>query len=401
MKKAVRLRNLLVSLSVASAVLFGFVTPASADPGSAATVAGNARLQALLDELVANGASGALARVDDGRHTWTLASGAARLEPRQRLLPQARFRIGSVTKSFVATLTLQLVGEGRLRLDDTVARWLPGLVPNGNGITLRMLLNHTSGLFDYTEDPAFFERLIHNPTSPLPPRRLVAIATSHSPTFAPGAGWSYSNTGYIVAGLMIEAATGRRVERLVRDRIIRPLGLTHTSFPMSNIDITGYHAHGYLPPSLSGDGFVDVTPFAPSLAWTAGAIISTSNDLSRFYAALLAGRLLRPALLTQMLTTVPVSPVNGYALGIYTQRGPCGTVWGHDGGINGYITFAYNDRSGRRSAVLMLPTQPDNALGSLFMLTVDTAVCQMFGRVPPASSAAAHPSITPLERLLR
>ena len=103
----------------------------------------------MLDELVDKGASGAVARVDDGRRTWRLASGAARLDPRVRMRPSARFRVASVTKTFVATLALQLVGEGKLRLDDTVARWLPGLVPNGRAITLRMLLNHTSGLFDY------------------------------------------------------------------------------------------------------------------------------------------------------------------------------------------------------------------------------------------------------------
>jgi D-alanyl-D-alanine carboxypeptidase len=339
-----------------------------------------------------------LARVDDGQHTWRLASGAARLEPRQPLTPAARYRVASVTKTFVATVTLQLVGEGRLRLDDTVERWLPGLVPGGDAITLRMLLNHTSGLFDYTQDPAILDRLINHPTDPMTPRELIAVAVAHPPTFPPGAGWSYSNTGYILIGLILEAVTGQPVERMVRQRIINPLGLTATTFPVSNPLITGYHAHGYRLPATPGAPYMDVTPFSPTLAWTAGAIISTADDLRRFYRALLRGQLLRPALLEQMLTTVQVSPVFGYGHGIYTQRTACGTLWGHDGGIPGYLNVAFNDRSGRRSVEVMLPTEPNQALGSLFDLTVGTAVCEMFGRVPPTADSSTRFGITRLDR---
>jgi D-alanyl-D-alanine carboxypeptidase len=369
---------------------------ASASAAASARPPGNPRLQALLDELVANGASGALARVDDGRHTWRLAAGAARLEPRQRLTPAARFRVGSVTKSFVSTVTLQLVGRKRLRLDDTVERWVPGLVPNGDGITLRMLLNHTSGLFDYTDDPAFLQRIVQDPTRPATPRELVAVATAHPPTFPPGTGWAYSNTNYIVTGLILQAATHRSVERLVRDRILRPLGLRGTYFPARDPDIAGYHAHGYAPPALTGAGYVDVTRFAPSLAWTAGAIVSTVDDLDRFYTALLGGRLLRPAQLREMTTTVRARPTVGYGLGLFAERRACGTVWGHDGGIPGYVTFAFTDRSGRRGAVVALPTQPDQNLAELFGLTVDTAVCQMFGRVPPSGPAVTR--VSPMGR---
>jgi D-alanyl-D-alanine carboxypeptidase len=384
-----------VRIALAALVLLfaGALSPAPAT-AVAAPAPGNRQLQALLDELVANGASGALARVDDGRHTWRLAAGDARLEPRQPLTPAARFRVGSVTKSFVATVALQLVGEGTLRLDDTVERWVPGLVPNGGGITLRMLLNHTSGLFNYTDDAAFLNRVIADPTQPATPRELVAFATAHPPTFPPGTDWAYSNTNYIVAGLILEAATGRSVERLIGQRILAPLRLRGTYFPVADPNIAGYHAHGYLPPSLTnGAGYVDVTPFAPSLAWTAGAVVSTADDLHRFYAALLGGRLLRPAQLHQMTTTVRVLPTLGYGLGLFTQRRACGTVWGHDGGIPGYLTFAYADRGGRRSAVISLPTQPDQDLEALLGLTIDTAVCQMFGR---EATSAAPQRVAPL-----
>ena len=332
-------RTLLIGLATALLLVVALLTPTVTQGTTAkpeASSAGNPRLQALLDELVDRGASGAIARVDDGRHTWRLASGAARLDPRVRMRPSARFRVASVTKTFVATLALQLVGEGKLRLDDTVARWLPGLVPNGRAITLRMLLNHTSGLFDYVEDEDFVAQVIADPSRVWSPRELVAIGTAHPPTFPLGQGWSYSNTGYIVAGLMIKAATGHGVQRLLRNRIFAPLGLDHTYFPLRRLGIGGYHAHGYLPPSLTGGGYEDITRISPSIAWTAGGIVSTVRDVDRFYAALLGGRLLRRGLLAQMQKTVEVAPTLRYGLGIFALRGPCGTVWGHDGGFPGY-----------------------------------------------------------------
>jgi D-alanyl-D-alanine carboxypeptidase len=399
MRKAPRFWTLLAGARAALVFSLVLVMAPATALAAAPAPAGDARLQGLLHELVANGASGALARVDDGRHTWRLASGSARLEPRQPLTPAARYRVGSVTKTFVSTVTLQLVGEGRLRLDDTVERWLPRLVPHGEAITLRMLLNHTSGLFDYTEDPAFIERLTNDPTNPASPRQLIAIARMHPPNFPPGEGWSYSNTGYIVVGLILEAATGQPVERLVRQRIIGALGLHGTTFPTRSPFISGYHAHGYRQPTAPGASYLDVTPFSPTLAWTAGAIISTADDLRRFYGALLHGRLLRPAELEQMLTTVPVQPGFGYGLGIYTQQTPCGTVWGHDGGIPGYLNVAFNDRSGRRSAEVMLPTEPStDALWSSLQLTLDAAVCQMFGLAPPSEASATRSGSTLLDR---
>ena len=184
----------------------------------------------------------------------------------------------------------------------------------------------------------------------------------------------------------------------MRQRIIGPLALTGITFPTRSPFI-GYHAHGYRQPTAPGVPYLDVTPFSPTLAWTAGAIISTADDLRRFYGALLRGRLLRPALLEQMLTTVPVQPEFGYGLGIYTQQTACGTVWGHDGGIPGYLNVAFNDRSGRRSAEVMLPTEPNtDALWSALQLTLDAAVCQMFGLAPPSEAPAARSGSTLLDR---
>lgn len=375
----------------------GLVAPTSAGAARAAsqTRPDGARLQALLDELVLNGAPGVLALVDDGKGpTWRGASGAARLDPRVPLRPGARFRVGSITKTMVATVVLQLVGEGTLRLNDTVERWLPGLVPNGDSITLRQLLNHTSGIYNYTEDPRFLRLVVENPLRTFSPRRLVAFATAHPPLFPPGTGWSYSNTNYILAGLIIRAATGHTVQAELRSRIFVPLRLRDTSFPVTDPDIAGYHAHAYLLPGnpfIPTDEPIDITRINPSIAWAAGAVISTASDLARFYRALLGGRLLRPALLTQMLDTVRLDPVSGYGLGIVSVRTVCGTIWGHTGGIAGYVTFAYNSRDGRRNLVLMMTADPDSQTGPLLRLALDTAVCEMFGARTRAGAGTTRP----------
>ena len=212
-------------------------------------------------------------------------------------MPVDRFRVGSITKSFVATVLLQLVGERKLKMADSLEHWLPGLVPNGRSITVRELLQHTSGLYDYVNDSAFRTAVLANPLRVWTPRQLVRIAVSHGPLFRPGRRWSYSNTNYILAGLLVQAVTHHTVAAELRDRIFRPLALHQTSFP-TGPTISGPHAHGYL---FYGTPLVrDTAHVSPTGAWAAGAIISTVNDVAAFYNALLGGRLLRPALLSEM-----------------------------------------------------------------------------------------------------
>jgi Beta-lactamase len=186
--------------------------------GSSAAASGNAasessaKLQAALDSIVAAGVPGALVLVRDGDHVVRLASGYGNLARRTPMRVTDRFRVGSDTKTFVATVVLQLVGERKLALDDTVEGRLPGLVPNGRNITVRQLLNHMSGLYDYAEDKAFLAQLEHR-TRVWTPRALVRIAAKHRPLFPPGRRWSYSNTGYTLLGLMVEKATGNELAR--------------------------------------------------------------------------------------------------------------------------------------------------------------------------------------------
>jgi D-alanyl-D-alanine carboxypeptidase len=215
-----------------------------------------------------------------------------------------------------------------------------GLVPNGKRITVRELLNHTSGLFDYTGDARFAETSLRNRTDAWSPREVVRVATSHGPVFVPGSEWSYSNTDYVVLGLIVEAASGHQIGTELRNRIFEPLNLHGTSFD-SSPRISGQYAHGYS--TLTGPR-QDVSVFDPSGAWAAGAIVSTADDLASFYRALLRGRLLPPDLLKTMETTVPV-PADpsggGSGLGLFATGTPCGRIWGHDGIYFGYKTTAY------------------------------------------------------------
>jgi D-alanyl-D-alanine carboxypeptidase len=325
------------------------------------------------DAIHALGIVGVQARLvsGDGRH-HVVTSGVADLRTGRPVPPDGRFRIASTGKALSATVALQLVGEGRLRLSDTVERWLPGLV-RGNGndgrrITVRHLLQHTSGIHDdipaYTTE-AEFERHRYDVYTP---EQLVARAMAHQRDFKPGKGWGYSNAGYILLDMIIERITGRHWYDEVDRRIVRPLGLTQTSWPGYSPAMPRPHARGYQP--FETGALVDVTEQV--IADTGSAIISTTRDVNTFFRALFGGRLLRPAQLAEMTRTRPVSPDleaimpgTRYGLGIFERPLPCGgTYWSHPGGWAGYITDNGVTADGRRSVVLsvnsVLGTAPDD-----------------------------------------
>jgi D-alanyl-D-alanine carboxypeptidase len=339
-------------------------------------------LEQVVRGLVREGAPGALVVVRTRSGIRRAASGLASRRPRIAMAAADRFQVGSITKTFVATAVLQLVAEGRLRLDDPVERWLPGLVPNGRAITIRELLNHTSGLFDYVDDKPFVRALIAHPARFWPPRRLVAVATSHPPLFPPGQGWWYSNTNYITLGLIAEAAGGTTIEGQLKQRLFRPLHLSETSLP-SKPGIEGRHAHGYI-------GFATVPRLrrlfdatsaeSPSVPWTAGGIVSTGEDVTRFYAALLGGHLLPARLLAAMKRPVPGSHYLGatrpsYGLGLAEMTTSCGRVYGHEGIATGYRTIAYARPDGSRVALVMINIDETRVAQSELELAADTAFC--------------------------
>jgi D-alanyl-D-alanine carboxypeptidase len=289
------------------------------------------------------------------------------------MAPEDRFRVGSITKSFVATVLLQLVEERKLSLGDSLERWLPGFVPNGRSITVRELLQHTSGLYDYVNDSAFRTAVLASPLLVWTPAQLVRVAVSHRPLFSPGRGWSYSNTNYILAGLVIEAVTHRSVAVELRDRIFRPLDLHQTSFPAGPA-ISGPHADGYL---FYGTPLVRDTAYvSPSAAWAAGAIVSTVSDVATFYSALLDGRLLRPALLAEMESTVRTGDGDGYGLGLLALRTACGRMLGHDGDFPGYATEAFTSPNRQRQLVLFMNSdQSTRRVTKAITQTLNTGLC--------------------------
>ncbi|MCI2239944.1 beta-lactamase family protein [Paenibacillus sp. TRM 82003] len=321
--------------------------------------------QRALDELAATGAQGAQARITDGRHRAVLTSGSAHHERSTPVPRNGRFRAGSITKTFVATVVLQLVAEGGVGLDEPVSRYLPGLLPDGDRITVRMLLQHTSGLANYTEliptdpqavpTPAAYEQVRYQHHEA---RDLIALATDRPLDFEPGTSWSYSNTGYLVLGLLVEEVTGEPYARAVERRVLDPLGLRRTSLPGDRVALPPPHAHGY---ARIGGQVVNVTRLNPSVAGAAGELVSTTADLDRFLDALLDGRLLPPELLAEMKRTTEVSPA--YGLGLTVAPLACGdtvtTVYGHDGGIPGYLSTALSTEDTGRRLVVSLTTAPD------------------------------------------
>src|SRR5262245_37894993 len=315
-----------------------------------------APLQKDLRALVAAGVPGALVLVRDQRGTVRYKWGSETLAPSKPLRLDDRFRVGSVTKTFVATVVLQLEAEGVLSLDDTVEKWLPGLLPQGNQISLRMLLHHTSGLFDYLNDgdPTVLQPYLDGNTDYVwTPQQLVATATSHPLNFPPGTSWKYSNTNYIVLGLVVEKATGDTIEHQLAQRIFLPLGLTHTTFETEPA-LSGRHADGYI---RRNGVLVDFTRLSPSFAWSAGAIASTVDDLARFEQALLAGKLLRAPQLKEMEDTSADGIASAdYGLGLALVHTRCGKFWGHNGDYPGYLTFIGERVNGSRQVVLETTT---------------------------------------------
>ena len=361
-----------------SAVLVASLLVAAA--AASADTAASPSLRQLAKGLNAAGSPGAVVLVRDSKGVRASAAGYANLRTTERMRVDHAFRVGSITKTFVATVVLQLAAESTLGLDDALERWLPWLVPNGQAITLRQLLNHTSGIYNYTDDQALNSSLMRNPRRVLTPVELVAVATKHGPLFDPGTRWSYSNTGYILLGLVIEKATATSLEQELRERIFQPLALTRTSFPAAP-KLPRPFAHGYLPLDLvrTPNGKpVDVTVWSPSWAWAAGALVSTAGDLARFYEALVRGELLAAEQLRDMTTAVPIpnSP-SQYGLGLASEPSGCGRVLGHTGGVPGYTSIAYSTEDSGRQTVVLINTSPASSrLASRFGSAFGSALCR-------------------------
>jgi D-alanyl-D-alanine carboxypeptidase len=341
-----------------------FTGPAGAlDDGDSAAPAHPAT-QAAIDAAVQAGVPGITSEARDARGTWKYASGVGNRTTGAARGKSDRFRIGALTDSFVATVLLQMEAEKKLSLDDTVAKYLPGVVAgNGNDgskITVRQLLNHTSGLYDYLAEPAYYEKYIlgdgflqHRYDTVTAQQRLD-VAFAHAPDFAPGARHAYSHTNDLLSALIVEKAAGTSYETQVRKRIIEPLALTATSHPGASTTVPQPSGRGYskIFYSTQPDRIDDVTEFNASQLWGDGDMISSAADLNRFYKALMGGKLLPAQQLAELKATVvnPDVPISSYGLGVEKLDLPCGTtIWYHDGGALGSLTVAAFSEDGRHT----------------------------------------------------
>ncbi|WP_330290968.1 serine hydrolase domain-containing protein [Streptomyces sp. NBC_00576] len=351
----------LVGMAAAIAVAAGaFAAPAVAAPAERG--GSHDATRKAVNAAVKDGVPGVALQAKDRHGVWKATAGLGNLRTKQPRSAHDNFRAGSITKTFIATVLLQLEAEGRVSLDDTVDKWLPGVVRghghDGRKITLRQLLNHTSGIFNYTEDEslqsAIFlpEGFFKNRYRTWTPNEIVKIAMGHKPEFAPGASWSYSNTNYTLAGMVIKKVTGNSYGDEVRRRVIKPLGLHGTYMPGTNATVPQPSSRAYSQLGENTTGKIyDVTELNPSVANSAGEIISNSGDLNRFYSALLRGKVLPAKQLAEMKTTVAAGAVDGrYGLGLIENELSCGvTVWGHSGGIHGSSSVAVTTADGKHS----------------------------------------------------
>lgn len=395
-------RRLTVGATLIAALAAGVVpaTTAYAAPAAPAPAAARATtpapdmegVTAALNAAMAQGAPGAMARFTGPEGVQTRTVGVRDRDSGAAMDTRARFRIGSVSKTFSSVVLLQLVDEKRLELDAPVNRYLPGLLPDDR-ITVRHLLTHRSGLADYTN--AMFEHTVPGfeavRNRVFSYQELVDLSLSEPRTTEPGVTYSYSNTNFVVVGMLIEKITGKPVAKEYQRRIIGPLGLRNTSYVHPDVRIAGLHVRGYLHDDEAGAPLVDSTQQTVSWAQSAGAVISNPADLNTFMTALMRGRLLSPRTLEAMTTVTPTDTTNTrfYGLGLRRYDLSCGTqVYGHTGTVQGYYTYAFATRDGRRSLSAMANTSNRGSANTALGGTLEAAFC---GK-KPAVSATSSPA---------
>ncbi|MFD6969860.1 serine hydrolase domain-containing protein [Streptomyces sp. NPDC059979] len=446
-RRARRLRRAASASAIAVALLAGLAPAASAAgqgpqpvPSQAAARQhlDRAKLQAGLNAVQEAGVYGIFSAVRDGRQRFDGAAGIADVSTGRPVRPDLRHRVGSVTKTFTAVAVLQQSAKGRVDLDRPVGDYVPELLPGERGrtVTVRMLLNHTSGINDYIAGA--FPSLLEGSTTSLDdhrfrtirPAELIKYGVDRPQLFEPGTDWTYSNTNYVLLGEILRKVTGQDPERLITQDVIRRAGLRDTYFPGKDPHIRGAHARMYENFYGLIDPPRDYSVYNMTWAGTAGALISTPQDLNTFYRALLTGDLLPRRQLDQMRTTVDVKDETGavgmrYGLGIYTLDTPCGPAWGHDGGVFGAGTWAMSSPDGSRQFALgynlmkyqrltpdntaFIPHPADAAMrdyrdqslcGTTTPRTPDPGAKNGSAEPPATQSPAAPPALPPTASLL-
>lgn len=358
-------------LAVVTMLLVGAV-PATASTADRPCPTHAATRAALHDLTATHGIAGVAVELSGprcGRFTGT--SGVADTRTARPMSTGGHIRIGSTTKTFTATVVLQLAAEGRLGLDAAIDRYLPGVVPD-SGSTVRDLLRHTSGLPDHVDAmdwdsfPAWRLRTFT-------PAELVALALTQP---RPGPGWHYSSTNYVLLGMIVERVTGRSIGTEITRRIVRPLGLRDTVWPGNSPSLPDPHPQGYYHGT-------DITELNVSWGGAAGALVSSLADENRFFAALLGGRLLPEPYLRQMMTTVAADPDRlwpgaRYGLGLIAtplHRCGIGTFWGHGGTTPGFETVGGSTADGRRAQLVITSNTTSQASWEALHTALEVALC--------------------------
>lgn len=372
----------LIATAVAAAVLVsGVPTAASGGYSMSSSDSITALKSALRETMELDGWPAGLAAVRNSEgDVHAVAAGVVELGESKKARAGDQIRTGSNTKTFTAAIVLQLVDEGQVSLDEPVETYLPGVVRHpevtGADITVRQVLQHTSGLPDMSGDVG--AHLVAWQHRYISPRASLDLALTHPVTNAPGASFSYSNANYIVAGLLIEAVAGRPYAEVLQKRIIEPLALDDTYFPDQGEEvIRGKHPHSYIP---IGEPPMDYTDFDPSWGFAAGSIVSTTVDLTAFFSALAEGDVISHALLAEMQTTIPANSLRkgaDYGLGLISFELSCGvTAWGHGGDVPGTMSRVAATADGRAAVVVTQnATEPPAELRLRQLL--DSTICAL------------------------
>lgn len=334
---------LLVAASVTTGVWLRVGQTSDTSDTSDTSEAG--RLEARMQSLVEAGYPAVLASVTEpGGDRLDLTAGTGDIAAGEKPPVDGQVRVASNTKMFVATVVMQLVEEGTIELDAPIGTYLPGLIVgdgvDGTRITVHQLLQQTTGLPEYADQiAADVFGAQHRYVSP---RDMLDIALTQPAGFAPGEQWEYSNTNYLVLGLMVEAMTDRAIGQQIDERILSPLGLEHTYFPApGEWELRGEHPRGYHA-DATGE-LQEITDLDTSFAWSAGALVSTPSELNTFMIKLLNGELVSAESLAAMQASVPAGdelrPEAAYGLGLQSHRLSCGGIaWGHGGDVPGTQT---------------------------------------------------------------
>ncbi|MFE4973826.1 serine hydrolase domain-containing protein [Kitasatospora sp. NPDC056651] len=397
MAKTSLLRPLAVAAAGAVLVATGALPAAAAGQDTAdATAPDLTGVRAALQATTAAGAPGAFAVIRDHGGTSRTSSvnvGLADLDGTP-MNSSWRFRVGSNSKMFAAVLVMQLAEEGRIDLDRPLREYLPeGTLPQDWTMTGRQVMEHRAGVYDHTNDlleqageetTSAFEARIR--TTVYDPRKLVAMSVGHGLQYTPGTRYSYSNTDFVLMGLAVEHLTGQPYPEVLNERIIQPLGLRGTSFVVPDQQIRGAHVTGYLSNDDRTKPLLDSTRQTGSWVWSAGAVISTAEDLDRFLTALMAGGeggLVSDDSLRQMTAALPTPTAKiSYGLGLRRITLSCGDVYGHGGIVQGFNSQSFTTPDGRRSVVVFANASNNGSVTQGLMNTLEPAFC---GKQPAAA----------------